>query len=132
MACTSGEETHSADDTTGVASQAAAFIEFDRTTHDFGTLTQGEKVEISFQYKNTGRQELKIVNADSDCGCSVPEWSKEKLPQGESAKLKVIFDTQGLIGNVLKTVTITTNTGQIQEIQLIALIKSPHELIINN
>jgi hypothetical protein len=35
-------------------------IEFEKEVHDFGTITQGDKVSTTFVFKNTGKSDLKI------------------------------------------------------------------------
>src|ERR1044071_2967893 len=51
-------------------------LEFENDTHDFGTITQGEKVSYSYKFKNTGNGDLLIRSAAGSCGCTVPEWSR--------------------------------------------------------
>ena len=85
-------------------------ITFKTETHDFGILTEGEKVSYSFQFTNTGNADLLITNASGSCGCTVPEYSKEPLPPGKSGVVNVIFDSSGREGHQNKTVTIVANT----------------------
>ena len=84
---------------------------FDKTEHDFGTINDGDKVTYSFTFKNTGASDLIISNAVGSCGCTVPEYPKEPLKPGESAKMKVSFNSAGKSGRQQKTVTIATNTA---------------------
>ena len=90
-------------------------LEFDKTEHDFGYINEGEKVSTEFILKNTGDADLVIVNAVGSCGCTVPEKPKENIKPGESAPLKVTFDSNGKPGQQEKTVTITTNTANGKE-----------------
>lgn len=83
---------------------------FDKTEHDFGTITSGDKVDYSFKFKNSGEADLIITNAVGSCGCTIPEYPKEAIKPGESAKMKVSFNSAGKHGQQQKTVTITTNT----------------------
>lgn len=83
---------------------------FDKTEHDFGMISSGAKVDYSFNFKNTGEADLIITKAVGSCGCTVPEYPKEALKPGESAKMKVSFDSSGKHGQQQKTVTIITNT----------------------
>ncbi len=85
-------------------------IEFDETTFDFGTVEQGEKVEHTYKFKNTGKEPLIISNAKGSCGCTVPSWPKEPIAPGETGEILVRFDTKGKKNNQNKTVTITANT----------------------
>lgn len=85
-------------------------IQFDTTYHDFGTLVQGEKVEYTFKFKNTGTADLIIHDAYSTCGCTVPKFSDKPIHPGEEGKIDVIFNSEGKRGLQYKTVTIKLNT----------------------
>jgi hypothetical protein len=88
---------------------------FDKTEHDFGTINEGDKPTYSFVFKNTGASDLIISNAVGSCGCTVPEYPKEPVKPGESAKMKVSFNSAGKNGRQQKTVTIATNTASGKE-----------------
>ncbi|MGB3947298.1 MAG: DUF1573 domain-containing protein [Bacteroidia bacterium] len=88
---------------------SAPQITFAEEKHNFGRITQGEKVEYSFTFKNTGGSELVISNAQGSCGCTVPTYPKGPVKPGEQSKIDVVFDSEGKSGLVEKTVTINTN-----------------------
>src|SRR6187549_2238248 len=46
-------------------------LEFEKDTHDFGRITEGEKIEYAFKFKNVGTGELVIRSANGSCGCTV-------------------------------------------------------------
>jgi hypothetical protein len=83
---------------------------FDKTEHDFGTITPDSKVDYSFQFKNTGEADLIITRAVGSCGCTIPEYPKTPIKVGESAKIDVSFNSAGKHGNQQKSITIYTNT----------------------
>ncbi len=85
-------------------------IELDKVVHDFGIINEGEVVETEFIVKNTGETDLIIANAKGSCGCTVPVWPKEPIAPGQSAPIKVSFDSTNKPGKQSKTVTLTTNT----------------------
>lgn len=86
-------------------------IEFpDSTVAYFDTITDGDKVERDFTIKNTGVKNLVIARAFGSCGCTVPEYPKEPLKPGETAKIHVTFNSAGKHGEQTKTVTIVCNT----------------------
>jgi hypothetical protein len=85
-------------------------IELDKAEHDFGTIKEGEVVETVFTIKNIGDSDLIIADAKGSCGCTVPEPPKEPIAPGQSAPIKVSFDSNGKTGQQNKTVTLTTNT----------------------
>src|SRR6185369_8117417 len=85
-------------------------IEFDTMEHDFGTVTEGQKVIHVYKVKNTGKAPLIIQNAAPSCGCTVPDWTKTPIPVGETGFVKAEFDTKGKPGVNNKTITVTANT----------------------
>jgi hypothetical protein len=84
---------------------------FTEEKHDFGKITQGEKVTYSFQFTNTGGSDLVISSAQGSCGCTVPSYQKTPIKPGESSKVDVVFDSEGKSGLVSKTVTLVTNSN---------------------
>ena len=84
-------------------------IKFEEETHDFGRITQGEKVAFGFKFKNTGSSNLIISSANGSCGCTVPEYPKKPILPGEEAMVNVVFSSEGKSGIVEKSVTIVTN-----------------------
>jgi Protein of unknown function (DUF1573) len=87
-------------------------LSFEKQEHDFGTITQGDKVSYEFKFKNTGEGNLIITDAKGSCGCTVPEYPKTPIKPGEDGKLKVSFDSAGKIGLNTKSVTLTCNTKE--------------------
>jgi|JI61114C2RNA_FD_contig_51_1512707_length_1163_multi_3_in_0_out_0_2 hypothetical protein len=87
-----------------------AKVKLDKEVHDFGTIAEGQIVETEFIVTNTGESNLIISDAKGSCGCTVPQPPKEPIKPGDSAPIKVSFDSKGKPGAQEKTVTITTNT----------------------
>ncbi|MFD1316591.1 DUF1573 domain-containing protein [Namhaeicola litoreus] len=85
-------------------------INFDRSEHDFGTINEGDVVETTFDFKNTGKNELIIYSAKASCGCTVPEYPKQPILPGESGIIKVKFNSAGKPNKQMKEITLTTNT----------------------
>ncbi len=91
-------------------------VAFPKMEHDFGTVTQGEKVKTKFRFTNTGSENLVITNATGSCGCTVPEYPKEPIAPGKSGEILVEFDSGGKEGEQAKTVTVEANTEPRQTI----------------
>ena len=85
-------------------------IELDKEVHDFGTIAEGAVVETEFIVTNIGEGDLLIADAKGSCGCTVPQPPKDPIKPGESAPIKVSFNSKGKPGAQEKTVTLTTNT----------------------
>ncbi|MCU0423568.1 MAG: DUF1573 domain-containing protein [Bacteroidia bacterium] len=100
----------SADSSLTGQTQGKPIITFEKLDHNFGSLTDGEVVEYTFKFKNTGDADLLIVSASASCGCTVPEYPKELIKPGQDGGIKVKFDSKGKVGPFNKQVTIVCNT----------------------
>ena len=85
-------------------------MEFATIEHEIGTINEGDVVEHTYSFKNTGAAPLIIQNAQGSCGCTVPDWSKEPIPVGGTGFVKAKFDSNGKPNAQNKTVTVTANT----------------------
>lgn len=85
-------------------------MEFERVEHDFGTINEGDVVEYTYSFKNSGEAPLIIQGAQGSCGCTVPDWTKEPIPVGGTGFVKAKFDSNGKTNIQNKTVTVTANT----------------------
>ena len=86
------------------------------TTHDFGKVVDGERVEHTFKFTNTGEADLVISSATASCGCTIPEWPKEPIAPGEKGEIKVEFNSAGKSDMVTKDITILANTNPVKTI----------------
>jgi hypothetical protein len=77
--------------------------------HDFGKVTEGEKVGYSFKFENQGTSNLVIASATASCGCTVPKYDSKPIPPGGNGSLEVVFDTSGRNGRQTKTITVKSN-----------------------
>ena len=91
-------------------------ISFDKKNWDFGTITDGEVVEHTFRFTNTGTNDLIISNASASCGCTIPEWPKEPIAPGGKGEIKVEFNSNGKKDMVTKDITILANTNPVKTI----------------
>ena len=109
-----------------------AKVELDKEVHDFGTISEGDRVETEFIVKNIGDSDLMIYEAKGSCGCTVPEPPKEPIKPGDSAPIKVSFDSKGKPGAQEKTVTLKTNTANGHEMFKIKANVTPAVPQLNN
>jgi hypothetical protein len=87
-----------------------AVMEWEKTEHDFGTIKEGDVVEYTYKFRNTGDAPLIIQSAQPSCGCTVPDYSKNPVPPGGTGEVKVAFDSKGKPNMQNKTVNVTANT----------------------
>lgn len=85
-----------------------AEISFDKMVHAYGEIKKGSDGSCEFTFKNIGKEPLILTNVQSSCGCTVPTWPKEPVLAGQSAVIKVVYDTKK-VGIISKTVTVTSN-----------------------
>jgi hypothetical protein len=79
------------------------------SAYDFGKATEGEKVDFSFRFRNTGDHPLVIRDARASCGCTKPTWPKEPIPPGAMATIKAEFNSEGRVGPAYKVITVLSN-----------------------
>lgn len=75
---------------------------------EYGTVPKGEKLDWSFNVKNTGTSDLQIIAARPSCGCTIADFDKVIKP-GETGKVTAHIDTTAFSGPISKTVTLETN-----------------------
>ena len=81
-------------------------------TFDFGKIPQGRPVKHVFEVANNGTDSLKIVNVQASCGCTTPEWEKDKtIAPGKTTIITVGYNA-ATVGVFSKTITITYNNKQ--------------------
>lgn len=93
-----------------VDSENVAKMEFEQPIFEFGEVDEGAVINHEFKFVNNGKVPLVIQNAHSTCGCTIPDWPKEMIAPGESAVIKVEFNTKGKSEFQEKPVIITANT----------------------
>jgi hypothetical protein len=104
-------------------------VSFDKLSHDFGTINEGEVVETVFTLTNTGNSDLIILNARGSCGCTVPDYPKDQpIAPGDSAEVTVKFDSNNKPNANNRSVTFTTNTKKGREVVQIRTFVTPDPL----
>lgn len=98
-----------ATDSSGGVFKDSTTVQMIDTVFNFGKITDGEKVEFSFRFKNTGNNPLIVSSAHASCGCTVPEKPEAPVKPGETGFIKVAFNSQGRVGDTHKEVTVTSN-----------------------
>jgi Protein of unknown function (DUF1573) len=85
-------------------------ITFDKKVHDFGDIVQGDKVEETFRFTNTGNEPLIITNVQVTCGCTTPKgWPRDPIAPGAKGELTIAFNSAGKMGRQNKVVTVVSN-----------------------
>lgn len=84
---------------------------------DFGTVPKGQKLDWSFEVRNTGTTDLEILAAKPACGCTVADFDKVIKP-GQTGKVTAHVDTTNFAGPIAKPVTLETNDANNPSAQL--------------
>lgn len=83
----------------------------DSTYRDLGKVKEGQVVEVSFRFKNSGTKNLVIADVSASCGCTVPEKPEQPFAPGEEGVIKAKFDSKGRPkGEARKSVFVNANT----------------------
>jgi hypothetical protein len=107
--CGSGTGKNSAGSSAKTNSTGTSEIAFREYQHDFGKVSEGEKISYTFTFDNKGTTDLIISSATTTCGCTVPKYDSKPIPPGANGNLEVAFDTSGRDGMQTKTITVKSN-----------------------
>lgn len=88
------------------------------TEFDFGKIPQGKPVTHVFEVTNKSNIPLKISNINASCGCTTPEWEKDKvIAPGEQTKITVGYNAAAE-GPFTKFITVSYNDTQSKQITI--------------
>jgi len=107
------ENIHNPATADGISDEAKAkmpIITFEKTTHDFGLIVQGERVSYTFKFTNTGKSDLVISSTNSTCGCTTSAPPQAPIRPGETGEIKITFDSRLKHGIINNQVLVAANT----------------------
>ena len=85
-------------------------IEWLDSVKNMGTITAGDKLKVSFRFKNTGNHPLVIESVQPSCGCTVADYPKDPIAPGGTGEITGEFDSNNKEGMQRKSMTVLTNT----------------------
>ena len=85
-------------------------IQWMDSVKNLGKITEGQKLEIAFRFKNTGNKPLIIESVRPGCGCTVADYPKEPIAPGAEGEITGSFDSHGRENLQRKEITVTANT----------------------
>ncbi len=92
-----------------VMPKAGPRLVFAKEVFDFGEVISGEKVNCDFQFTNSGKAVLEILEVKPDCGCTqAGEWEPRTDP-GKSGWIRISLNTKGMRGEIRKAIHGITN-----------------------
>ncbi|MEL6636004.1 MAG: DUF1573 domain-containing protein [Bacteroidota bacterium] len=86
-----------------------ARVSFAETVHNYGVIMEGDKVQHTFNFKNTGRADLLITDVKASCGCTQPSYPFVPIAPGETGQIAVVFDSKGKLGRQKNEIAVVTN-----------------------
>jgi len=66
---------------------------FSELEHDFGTVASGSDARHQITVKNLYKEQIRIVNVGTTCGCTAAKPSQDVLETGETAYIEVVMNT---------------------------------------
>ena len=90
----------------------------DSASRNYGTIAEGQQLNVSFRFRNTGATPLVIGQIRPSCGCTIAEQPKAPIAPGAEGQIRAVFNSQGRSGVNHKTLFVTANTRGTQNYSL--------------
>ncbi|MBL7698016.1 MAG: DUF1573 domain-containing protein [Chitinophagaceae bacterium] len=110
-ACGSTDAPKDIDAIRNESSKELTTIEWIDSVRNFGNISEGQKLSVSFRFKNTGNKPLVIQSVHPACGCTVADYPKEPIAPGQEGEITGEFNSEGREGQNHKEITVRTNTA---------------------
>lgn len=88
-------------------------MEFEDTVFDFGKIKEGEIVNHTFTFTNTGNEPIILARVSASCGCTTPTYTSTPILPGKTGEIAVEFNSTGQLGLQQKIITIASNSESI-------------------
>jgi hypothetical protein len=98
--------------------QAQPRVEVPVTVHDFGKVREDMSLGHDFVIRNRGNQDLKILEVDPDCDCTVPHYDRVIAP-GQEGKINLELKPFSVVHAFKKVTTIRFNDPRQRSVKLI-------------
>ena len=86
----------------------------DSTFQNIGKVTEGQVIEVTYRFKNTGEKPLIVSNVRAGCGCTVADKPEEPIAPGQESRITAKFNSKGQsVGEHQKDVYMTANTAPV-------------------
>ena len=93
-----------------LAITSVAPFEFDKTVHDFGSISLKDgPVTCTFTLTNNTQEPLSIFSVISSCGCTNVSWPREVIEPGDSAEISITYSNDQGAYPFDKTLTVYTS-----------------------
>lgn len=99
------------------ASSTEPVIAFEKTFFNYGDVEQGGNGIAEFVVKNDGGGLLVIQNVKTSCGCTEVSFPEHPLASGESAVIKVKYNTN-IVGEIKRSIVVNCNDANTPKVIL--------------
>lgn len=83
----------------------------DPVVQNLGGLERGQVAQITWRFRNTGKNLLYVTNVRAGCGCTTPDPPKEPIAPGAEGTIKAKFNSSNFTGHVTKEVYVEANNS---------------------
>ena len=97
------------DNKTIVVTQVEDVLVLKELEFDFGKIPQGKPVTHVFEVINNGKDSLKIGNVQASCGCTTPEWERDKVQAPGQKTVITVGYNAAAEGPFAKFITVVYN-----------------------
>ena len=91
---------------------------FETTSHDFGNVARGSKVDYDFKFHNPYKEDAHVMDVRSSCGCTTPRVLKDSMKTYEESAIVASFNTRSFLGQRSATITVVFDKPFYAEVQL--------------
>ena len=91
---------------------------FKETSHDFGSVARGAKVEYNFVLSNIYVEDVHISSVRTSCGCTEPRIETPLLKTYQKGAIVAAFNTRAFLGQKGATITVTFDRPSYAQTQL--------------
>ncbi len=85
-------------------------VRWNRDTIHFGTIEEGSILLDSFKVTNTGKQPYIIKEIKTSCDCTVLKYPEYPVMPGETATIRIEFDSRGKSGATEPGIIVSDNS----------------------
>ena len=84
-------------------------IVFKTREYSFDTITEGDVINYSFKFTNTGDAPFEVISAEASCGCTRPSFPFLAIEPGQEGKIGVTYDSRTKSGKQNPKIEIQTD-----------------------
>jgi hypothetical protein len=85
-------------------------IKWQKTIHDFGTISHNKAVTAEFRFVNISKDPVVITKVVPSCGCTIPKYDETPVLPGKEGVIRTTFDAETK-GVFMKKITVLMDVG---------------------